>query len=87
VANKNISKEGGVLKREILFWIILGIVGISAFLFYLHRIEQRITAFKGRDTFQGKAQEIGGLQDSFQEIKDGVKELRQTWDAFNEIEQ
>jgi len=87
VANKNISKEGGVLKREILFWIILGIVGISAFLFYLHRIEQRIKSFKGRDTFQGNEQEIDGLQDSFQEVKDGVGKLRQAWDAFSEIEQ
>ena len=74
-------------KREILFWIILGIVGISAFLFCLFRVEQRLAAFKGRDTFQVKAQGIGVLQDSFQEIKGGLKELRETWDIFSEIEQ
>jgi len=74
-------------RREILFWIIFGIVGILAFLFLLFRVDQRIAVFKGQDTFQGKAQEIGVLQDSFQEIKNGLKELREAWDVFNEIEQ
>ena len=87
MTNRDTSKGKGLLRREILFWIIFGIVGISAFLFCLFRVEQRIAVFKGQDTFQGKTQEIGSLQDSFQEIKGGLQELRETWDVFNEIEQ